>query len=203
MIKFNTTPILGHPIAHFEKKLVEDKSRFDDVEFGDPRRDGGVVISCDHCILDNKKFEDIKNIFMDVVEQYKTDILGIKNGIQMTNSWVTKNTPGHKHHIHNHPNCFISMTHYLECESGSLKFEFDKSAIERDWLLAYDIIEYNLFNSQSWTFEVKTDDTVIFPGAVKHHSTTNNSNKNRLMLGANFFFKGQYGTYEDITKVIF
>ena len=203
MIKFDTTPILGYPITHFKKKIVKDKSLFNEIEYSYPLKDGGVSISKDHYILNNKKFSDIKDVIIGVVEKYKTDILGIKNNIQITNSWVTKNEPGCKHFLHYHPNVFISLTHYIDCESGSLKFQFDRSVISRDWSISYDIIDYNIFNSESWTFDVKTDSTVIFPGVIKHQSTTNNSNKKRLMLGANFFFKGQYGTYEDLNKVVF
>ena len=199
---FDTIPVCGQPISHIHKKLVNDKSRFDDLEYPGPQS-WGVLVSKDHYLLDNKKYEDIKDNITYVVEQYKTDVLGIKNDIVMTTSWMTLNKTGCSHGRHDHPGVFISLTHYLNCESGDLIFEFDKSPIAQNFNLHYDVEEFNIFNSPSWTFEVRTDDTIIFPGYVKHLTTPNYSKTNRLCLGANFFFKGQYGADLTLDKVVF
>jgi len=201
---FKTTPLLGQPITHFNKKLIDDKSIFDNVEYDEPKKDGGTMLSKEHFLLDsNKKFKHIKDILVEHVEKYKTDILGIKSGIVMTNSWLTLNKPGCKMYHHSHPNAFLSLTHYINCDGGDLRFQFEKSAITQYYDIQFDILEYNLFNSHSWTFNVKTDDTYIFPAAIHHNTLPNESKTDRIMLGANFFFKGVYGTHMGLDMINF
>jgi ectoine hydroxylase-related dioxygenase (phytanoyl-CoA dioxygenase family) len=38
---------------------------------------------------------------------------------------------------------------------------------------------------------------VLFPGHLNHSSTPNESNNDRIAIGANFFTRGMFGSYEN------
>ena len=200
MLKFNTLPILGNPISITNKNLCDNKNLFDDIEYCSPAA-LGTRISKDSFILNDNKYKNIKQNIIEVVEDYKKNVLSIKNELIMTQSWVSLNNKDNQHHTHTHGNTFISLVYYLNCVSGDLVFDFEKSSIQKGFYFDYDVEEFNIYNSSSWTFNVKTDDIVIFPGLLKHRTTPNQDTKYRKILGANFFLKGKLGKYDEYSEI--
>ena len=53
--------------------------------------------------------------------------------------------------------------------------------------------EYNIFNSTSWTLNVKTGDLILFPSQVSHEVNSKNGKNKRVSLAFNVFIKGKLG----------
>ncbi len=188
---FNAIPIAAEPtnfLLNDKEKKVLSKLNY----FGFP---GKVSVSKDYRILDKKSLKRVKDFIITKVEQYKKDILCIDNDLCMTQSWTTINKKGSMHHKHNHPNAFLSLVYYVDCDpnSGDLIFSTEKSSIQDGFNFNYKVLKQNEYNSSGWTFKTKPGYICIFPGHVEHYSSAHKGDEDRIIIGANFFVEGEIG----------
>jgi len=59
-----------------------------------------------------------------------------------------------------------------------------------------------LFNSPRWNIDVKTHDMVLFPGDLVHGTEPNESDTDRIVIGANYFIRGVTGRDENVTRLV-
>ena len=64
------------------------------------------------------------------------------------------------------------------------------------------IKKYNEHNSSQWTIQPQQGDVVIFPGDLRHGTTPNEHDENRIVFGANYFLTGKVGNEPYSTYVI-
>jgi len=150
-------------------------------------------------ILQNKGLTNLRKFLVQQVEEYTRNVLEIKDQIYLTQSWSTLNKQNGSHGAHRHPNTFISVIYYVQCEKGLLVFDIRTSALQECFNFDYNIDKYNIYNSQSWNLEVKTGDIVLFPGHIWHKSLPNSSSTPKILIGANFFIKGILGSEENVS----
>jgi len=158
-------------------------------------RDTGVKVSQSENVLEYKQLKRIKNFFIEKIEEYKNNLLEIKNELKLVQSWTTYNVKGTSHHAHNHPNTFISLVYYVKCseQGGDIVFELPKSRLQEGFNFNYNIKRFNIYNSTTWRILTKTGRIVIFPGWIQHYSTPQETDEKRIILGANFFLQGTIG----------
>ena len=86
----------------------------------------------------------------------------------------------------------FSVCYYPKAESGDLVLQSpnSKNTFEKDYCFGFSYNDYNTWNSSNWCIPVLSGDIVIFPGAVSHYTTPNESDTPRLMIGANYWLKG-------------
>ena len=129
MIKdyFNAIPIASELtnflLNDFEKETLS-KLQYD-------FHDGSVAVSKEHKVLEDPNLKRVKNFIESKVTEYARDVICINNSLRMTQSWSTINKKGSRHHTHNHPNAFVSLVYYVDCDenSGDLVFVVDKNSI--------------------------------------------------------------------------
>ena len=202
MDNFDVIPFLGKPIAKLKSdyKLSDEETTFlNEQSFN--HQNGGTQITENNKVLEVDILSNFKNYLMTIANNYATDVLGINNKIVLTHSWLTKNSKGNFHNRHCHPNIFFSMVYYLHCKSGHLVFDTEKSILQQTFNFDYQIKKYNVFNSSSWSLDVSTNDMVLFPGDMIHSTTPNNHDKDRIVLGLNFFAKGVFGLNDNYGKL--
>ena len=73
--------------------------------------------------------------------------------------------------------------------------------MEEKWSFAFTVKNYNYFNSRSWEYEVHTGDLIIFPSWTFHFTKENTSDKDRIIIGANYFINGIVGTTKGVNKI--
>ena len=61
---------------------------------------------------------------------------------------------------------------------------------QKDYRFGFQYTHFNEWNSSSWAIPVMSGDIVIFPGWVVHFTTPNESDTPRLMIGANYWLRG-------------
>ncbi len=154
-------------------------------------------VSVNSYVLKNTYFSDIEKVIDEKVENYKTNVLQIRNKLKKQNSWFAFSKKGEKHHRHAHPGCFLSAVFYVKCNSGDLHFTRDKSTIQEAFYLSYDIIEYNPYNCTSWKMPLKTGDLAIFPSQLMHGSVFT-EDEERIILGVNYMITGKTGSDDTI-----
>ena len=152
-------------------------------------------------ILNNKELQRIKNIIWKHFVDYVDNVLEINNKFYMCNSWGTIQKKDDYHPNHTHKNAIFSSVFYIHAENSSLTFSFDKSRIEEGFFFAYNIKNYNHFNSSSWEVPVETGDLIIFPGELDHESKIHTGNYDRLIIGSSYFLKGDLGSDSNYNSI--
>lgn len=159
-----------------------------------------TFISTDKQILNNLVFENLKTLFKDYINHYVKDILQLNHELKLTNSWLTLNRLNSSHFPHDHPNVLFSLCFYPQIESGDIVFESIPPHIS-NFNFHYNIIKINEFNSRKFKINLSKGDLIIFPGWLKHYSTPNMSQTNRIMIGSNYFLTGDLGTTQNTTNL--
>tara|TARA_R100001086_G_C11757881_1_gene237228 strand:+ start:139 stop:759 length:621 start_codon:yes stop_codon:yes gene_type:complete len=188
---FNAIPIASEP-TNFLLNTSEKKFLLKLKYNGD---DKSVKISNNTKILDNNKLKRVKNFISSKVLHYAKEVLCINNTVRMTQSWATINKKGSQHHEHAHPNTFISLVYYVDCDlnSGDLIFVKDRSSLQDGFYFNLNITRPNEYNATSWIFKTMPGFLCIFPGHIKHFSSIHEGDRDRVMIGANFFLEGEIG----------
>ena len=149
----------------------------------------GNKITPDHNVLENSNsFFNLKDFFNKSLNSYIKNVYDpIKNlDVYITESWINYTYKNQFHHLHYHPNSFISGVFYFNCiENDSIIFLKDNKS-----LFEIEPNNYNYFNSSSWSVSVKTGDLILFPSHLQHQVNKNLTEKTRISLSFNTFLKG-------------
>jgi len=182
--------------------LNEKENKFiSKIVYGESVGRKGVKISENTDILEDKNLKRLKNFFDKRAGIYVKDVLQIRDKVFMINSWCAKSDKNSSHHTHTHNGAFISLVFYVQCNSGKLIINEDRSSIQSAYNFDYDVKKFNPFNTPRYFFEVKTGDLVIFPGHLRHGTEKNEDNIDRVIIGANYFLKGVIGKKKRITYI--
>jgi|DEB0MinimDraft_6_1074348.scaffolds.fasta_scaffold01914_4 hypothetical protein len=116
----------------------------------------------------------------------------------ITQSWLNYTEQNGFHHLHNHPNSYVSGVLYLDVKKNdSITFykndNYDTFSLNRD--------RYNAFNSFSWTVPVKNNQILLFPSYLKHAVLNKDSSGTRISLAFNTFIKGTFGAKYDMVEL--
>ena len=161
----------------------------------------GNYNSKNNYILDEKPLAKLKEELFLRVEDYFQKIITPKTNVlpYITQSWVNWTKSGEEHHKHAHSNSLFSGVFYIDAdeEYDSIKF-FKRHTYES---LSIEPYEYHLFNSESWTFKVKTGDIILFPSSLGHLVESKIGDNLRTSLSFNTFIKGTIGVDVELTEL--
>ena len=158
----------------------------------------------DSYIFNNNELKNLKDIALKYAKQFVNELLEIETDYYLTQSWATITPKNEKHHPHTHKNTFFGMVMYLQAErnnGGELVIQSDRSMLSDGFNFDYNIKNYNIYNSSSYTYPVGTGDIIIFPGWLNHYTLPNLSDKDRIAIGVDFFIKGTMGNDEHWSKI--
>ena len=199
---YNIIPFLATPIANtstdFRLSEIEMNTVLKEFSNRPFKTREGTKLSNDKKILEKPELKRVHDFIVSSVKDYVKNQLLIDDEFYLTTSWATVNNKGDKHHRHNHPNTLLSAVYYANAENGNLIFHSQSSGLFPNFDFSFNVSEWNYYNSKSWTLPVSTGDLVIFPGWLYHESEVNELNDYRVIVGANFFTRGNYGTYENV-----
>jgi len=151
-------------------------------------------------IFENKKLEGIKKIITDSFDDYKNNVLQIRNSFYICNSWSTLQKKGEQHHCHFHANHIFSAVYYAKVKKTSLIFYIERSKLSENFHFSYDLIKNNVYNSDSWRMDVSQGDIIIFPGHLRHESSICEDDE-RIIVGSSFFIKGKLGSSNEFNDI--
>ena len=198
------TPIYRTTITqNFSKKQLSfiDNNKLQSQNEKTTRNKSGNITSSNKNILDQPVFKNIKQELELIIEDYVEKIIVPSNNITpyITQSWLNYTEPGQFHHTHAHANSLVSGVLYFNCHETLDKITFYSNR--------YDTIKpktnkFNHFNSESWWFEVKTKQVILFPSSLTHGVDVKEGNNTRISLAFNVFIKGTSGNYDSATELI-
>jgi len=159
----------------------------------------GNITSLDRYIL-KTQLPEIKQFIDAGVKSYVDSILIPKHPVEfyITQSWLNYTKLGQYHHKHAHPNSVLSGVFYFNAVSEKDKIFFYNEKYKQ---IVIQPKEYNIHNSDSWWFPVKTGDIVIFPSHLTHMVEQTISDNTRVSLAFNVFVKGYIGEEDGLTAL--
>jgi uncharacterized protein (TIGR02466 family) len=164
-------------------------------------KNDGNITSKNNYILNEKPFENIKKELDLRVKDYFKKVISSTDKITpyITQSWLNYTETNQYHHKHAHPNSLVSGVFYINCheELDKIKFFDDKYKT-----IKLETKDWNLYNSESWWFTVKTGDIIMFPSSLTHMVETKEGTNTRISLAFNVFVKGTLGDNTALTELI-
>ena len=144
-------------------------------------------------------FNNIKNVLNECAKKFVKEIICVNNNFEVTNSWIARSYKKHKRH--NHRNTIFSIVYYVQADDATIRFCRDKNFVTESFYCDLTYNSYNECNSTNMDYAVKTGDIMIFPGYIQHEGL-NHSKNEKIILGANYFIRGDVGKYNNATSLI-
>jgi len=192
------TPIY---ISELNRKLTKKELSFINKTKLDVYKNEGNITSNNTYILNDKTFKNLKKELNLRVYDYFDKVISPGNNIipYITQSWLNYTETNQYHHKHQHPNSLVSGVFYINCNK-----EFDKIKFfnENYKTIRPEVKEWNIWNSESWWFSVKTGDIILFPSSLTHMVENKQGDNIRISLAFNVFIKGTIGKKKLLTELI-
>lgn len=192
------TPIY---VSKLNRQLTKKELSFIDKTKLDTYNNEGNTTSNDNYILNNKAFKDLKDELDLRVKDYFDKVISPSNNITpyITQSWLNYTEKNQYHHKHQHPNSLVSGVFYINCheEYDKIKFFNDKYSTIKP-----EVKDWNIWNSETWWFSVKTGDIILFPSSLTHMVENKQGDNTRISLAFNVFIKGTVGNNKSLTELI-
>jgi len=191
------TPIY---ISKLDRKLTPLELKFVDKNKKDFYKNDGNITSNNNYILNEKPFANIKKELDLRVQDYFDKVISPANNITpyITQSWLNYTETNQYHHKHAHPNSLVSGVFYINCHEEHDKIKFFNDNYKT---IKLEIKDWNLYNSESWWFSVKTGDVILFPSSLTHMVETKQGDNTRISLAFNVFIKGTVGNNKNLTEL--
>ena len=192
------TPIY---ISKLDKELTPLELKFVDKSKKDSHKNDGNITSNNNYILNEKPFNNIKKELDLRVQDYFDKVISPASNITpyITQSWLNYTETNQYHHKHQHPNSLISGVFYINCDD---KFDKIKFFNDKYQTIKPEVKDYNIWNSETWWFSVKTGDVILFPSSLTHMVETKQGDNTRISLAFNVFIKGTVGNNKNLTELI-
>lgn len=203
MIEANINGIFPTPIyiSKLNRDLTPLELKFVDKNKKDFYKNDGNITSNNNYILNEKPFANIKKELDLRVQDYFDKVISPANNIipYITQSWLNYTETNQYHHKHAHSNSLVSGVFYINCDDKFDKIKFFNDGYKT---IKFEIKTWNIWNSESWWFSVKTGDIILFPSSLTHMVETKEGTNTRISLAFNVFIKGTVGNNKSLTQLI-
>lgn len=149
-------------------------------------------------VLHHDAMSDLKSFIEKSLNEYLKIVYSPKNEISLriTQSWLNYCEPGEWHHKHRHSNSFISGVLYIKAKKSKDKIYFYNDVNQN---IVIPTNDWNLYNSNSWWFEVESGDLMIFSSSLIH--SVEPVEEDRISLSFNTFLEGYLGEEESLNAL--
>jgi uncharacterized protein (TIGR02466 family) len=203
MIEANINGIFPTPIyiSKLDRELTTLELKFVDKNKKDFYKNDGNITSNNNYILNEKPFANIKKELDLRIQDYFDKVISPANNIKpyITQSWLNYTETNQYHHKHAHPNSLVSGVFYINCHEEHDKIKFFNDNYKT---IKLEVKNWNIWNSESWWFSVKTGDVILFPSSLTHMVETKQGDNTRISLAFNVFIKGTVGNNKNLTELI-
>ena len=195
------TPIY---MTNMDRPFTKQELQFVEKQKNHCTKNEGNINTKDNYILNRKEFKNIKKFLDQCCKDYLEKIISPKNNIELyvTQSWLNYTEKNQFHHRHEHPNSIISGVLYFDSDEDNDKIKFFSKIRYEEIKPEIDENKFNLWNSGSWWFAVKTGQLTMFPSSTTHQVDVKKGNNTRVSLAFNTFYKGTLGKNSALTELI-
>ena len=161
----------------------------------------GNYYSKDTFILEKPELKNIKKFVEKHCNNYLEKIICTSDDLklQITQSWLNYTYENQRHDIHYHPNSVLSGVLYFNADEKNDKIKLiNPLPVDQ---LSPEIKQFNIWNSDSWWFPVKTNQLIIFPSSIFHQVDMKQGSNTRISLAFNTFYKGTIGSSKHLKQL--
>ena len=187
-----------------ERGLTKQELQFVNEQKKHCFKNEGNINSKDNYILNRKEFKNIKKFLDKHCKDYLDTVICPKNKVELyiTQSWLNYTEANQYHHKHEHPNSVVSGVLYLDADEINDQILFTSNRGYQLMSPTINKTKFNLWNSETWFFPVKTGNLFMFPSSTTHQVQTKKGNNTRISLAFNTFYKGSVGSNKNLTELI-
>lgn len=106
---------------------------------------------------------------------------------EITAFWANVSARGARHHIHSHPNNFLSGVYYVVTKKGADTINFHDPRIQTG-MIRPPVTELTAENADQVVVEVKAGTILLFPSWLQHSVDANQSDGERVSVSFNIMF---------------
>lgn len=134
------------------------------------------------------------NSLVDLVQfqmiEYARDVIGLEeNSLKLCSMWSNIRNPGSKHHVHQHPNSYLSGVLYLkvpeEEEIGNIFFLDPRQAKN---MMYGNYTKVTSMSERTWWYKPKKGVMLLFPSWLEHGTEEYISDKKEKRISVSFNF---------------
>ncbi len=142
-------------------------------------------------IFEHPLFVELKKTINEHIKEYVNIVYPNSNlDVYITQSWANYTEHNQYHHIHSHPNSFISGVFYVNAIKNEDMIKFYKNSLP---IYQINHNQPNNYNSNDVAIFVETGDLVLFPSNFQHNVPPTTSKETRISISFNTFIKGNLG----------
>ena len=159
-----------------------------------------IAISNDEQVLNDEIYLPLKDQIDQHMRHFYENVLGYDTtslNLEMSTSWIVKSQPNEESDWHAHSNSIFSGVYYVHAPENCGNISFDLGWKDDRRLISLfepQIREVNQYNTRSHTIVPKTGMIVLFPSSLRHKVERNCSDKIRVSVAFNYFFRGNFLT---------
>ena len=207
VISLFSTPVLVTNIGRdFTKDelqlLLSDIPMWKDISTGESNHRSKELCLFDK-FADNKGLKDIKSFCEQQFDFYLKEIEGIDTniaGLKITQSWLNVNKPGEYHHIHTHPNSYLSGILYIKCLPDD-HINLEKPSQMPSITINFPIKKMTQWNTTGIRQTITEGDLILFPSWIPHYVNVNETKETRVSFAFNTFPIGEMGKYSSVSQL--
>lgn len=160
----------------------------------------GNTISQDYYVLNRPELSDLRKMFVENFSKYIEEIIKPTRDVDvyLTQSWLNLTKIDQFHHMHNHPNSYLSAVLYIESTNAD-QIVFFKEKYQQ---IKLEPKEFNAYNSDSWWYPARKGTMLVFPSSVQHSVDQKHFDGKRVSLACNMVPKGALGNAESMNELI-
>jgi uncharacterized protein (TIGR02466 family) len=204
IIEASIHPLFATPVyvTYLNRELSNIEKKFIQKNKNNSYNNQGNTTSKDSYVLNNKKLINIKKKLDKTIADYFNRVSGTTDKIKpyITQSWLNYTKENQYHHQHTHGNSLISGILYINADEKNDNIMFYDNKHSKT--IMPTVKSYNIFNSLTWSFVVKTGDILLFPSNLGHSVQTKKGKNLRISLSFNVFVKGQLGVTKNLDELI-
>ncbi len=160
------------------------------------------LISENLYLFDAPELASVKAAVQGALDHYAHEVMGIKQALEITQSWSLINEPGVGMHSHSHSNSIVSGSLYFcNMPEPPAKMVFERHSTYQQLQLLPEADKRNLYNTQINVVEPRTGEVVLFSSRLQHFVESNTSPQPRFSIAFNSFVKGKLGNYRDVSEL--
>jgi len=183
-------------IFDLDRDLTNNELKTIELNLKKMEKNTGNYISKNKYILNDSVLKNLKKFFDDSIDNCLKTVFQEKTKLQITQSWLNKTTKNEFHHMHTHPNSYLSGVFYIRTEDND-KITFHKNNI-RSMYYKPTYENLNIYNSSNWWLPAKQNTLLLFLSDT-WHSVPPVENKERISLSFNTFFAEDFGSKSEAT----
>lgn len=149
-------------------------------------------------VLKASVLRNLNAFFLDCINDCMQKVFEETTKLRITQSWLNRTDKGQFHHIHTHPNSYLSGVFYVKTNADD-KITFHKTDARS---IYYQPVyhNFNVNNSSTWWLPAIQNKLYLFRSDV-WHSVPPIQHDERISLSFNTFFAEDFGSEASITRL--